>query len=400
MPSQSPGKTGYLTGVLSLRGILALIVATCHTMGYTLSNNYAVSIFDQASVRDIVLKLLGCINVPVVFFVISGLAIGRSLERKQRASGGRGFVYAMFVMRRIFRLYPPQIISIVGIIALAWLFLMGPRVDFSPYHWLCADFFADWLNGAVFNPLKWQTVAGNMLIASWSMNLVIWSLYVEVCAIPVLPLFYWIARENNPWVDAAMIVGLSALTLLLPGKLWSEYWLAFYLGMVIQTQGPRCVRGLVTLTGTTRRAMIAAAGAFIVPGLAAVTWQPALLFQTFAAFAIVSLVVLCEEGSAIRSLDHGLLQWNGRLSYSFYLWHYVILTVALRQLYASFTPDIMTRYELVIFAATSVVTIAIALAVAQISYTWIEQPSIAWGVRLETFFRELTVARALPQEND
>lgn len=394
-------KTGFLTGVLSLRGILALIVASCHTMGVTLSNNYAAPLLEQASWRDGAIKILSSINVPVVFFVISGLAIGRSLERKRRArAGSGGFVYAMFVMRRIFRLYPPQIVSVVGITGLAWLFLMGPPVDFSPYPWLCADFNADWLNGAVFNPLKWQSVVGNLMIASWSMNLVIWSLYVEVCAIPILPLFYRIARENNPLVDAVMIIGLGAVTVLTPGKLWNEFWLAFYLGMIIQTQGPRCVRYLVILTGTTRRAAIAAALALVVPGLAAYTWQPALLFESFAAFAIVSLVVLCEEGSSIRLLDHRLLQWNGRLSYSFYLWHYVVLTVVMRQIYATFTPDIMTRYDLMIFAAANLVTIALALAVAQVSYTWVEQPFIRLGVQIETFCRELAVARALPQEND
>ncbi len=399
MQQQRRGKSGFLTGVLSLRGILALTVATDHALGYTLLANYGGSIFDQSSPRDVVLKILGSPNVPVLFFVISGLAIGRSLDRKRGVAGG-GFTYAMFLARRVLRLYPAHIASTLGIIGLAWFFLVGPPVDFSPYHWLTVDFYADWLNGAVFNPLGWDSIVGNMAIASWSMNLVIWSLYVEVCAIPVLPLFHRIAREDNVLMDAAMIVVLGAATLAMPGKLWIEYWLAFYLGMIIETQGARCVSILVGATGTTRRAALVAGLVFLLPGLGPFAWQPALFLESFAGFAIVSLIVGCEASSAFRHLGHRALCWNGRLSYSFYLWHYMALTIIVRQLYATFTPEIMTRYELLMFATVEVTSVAAALAIAQASYSWIEEPFIALGVRLEAFCRPLFVARAVAQEND
>lgn len=399
MRRQQVGGTGFLTGVLSLRGILAWIVAVSHTAGYTLLANYGGSVLDQPAPRDVVLKILCNFNTPVVFFVISGLAIGRSIERKQGLAGG-GFTYTMFMMRRVLRLYPAHIVATVGIIGLALLFLSGPPSDFSPYHWLTADFYADWLNGKVFNPLRWQSVVSNMAMANWSMNLVTWSLYVEMCAVPLLPLFYRIARESNALIDGGMIVGLTIVTLAMPGKLCTEYWLAFYLGMVIQTHGPICARTLVGVTGNARRAALVAGLAMLIPGMAPWTWQPALVFESFAAFMIVSLIVHCEKSSAFRLLDHRWLRWNGRLSYSFYLYHYILLTIMVRGIYAAATPDFMSHYELLIFLVAGLTSITAAMAIAQVSYSWIEEPFIVLGSRIETFCRQFSMPRALPQEND
>lgn len=407
MRLQQSGNTGFLTGVLSLRGILAWIVATSHTAGYTLLANYGGSVVDQPTLRDVVLKILCNFNTPVIFFVISGLAIGRSLERKAGLSGS-GFTYTMFIMRRVLRLYPAHIAATLGIIGLAYVFLTKPPVDFSPYHWLTADFYADWLNGKVFNPLRWQSVVTNMAMANWSMNVVTWSLYVEICAIPLLPILYSIARADNALIDVCMIAGLTIITLALPGKLCTEYLLAFYLGMVIQTHGPVCARAVVGVTGSARRAAIVAGLAMLVPGMAPWTWQPALVFESFAAFMIVSLIVHCEKSSAFRLLDHRWLRWNGRLSYSFYLWHYIFLTIIVREIYAAATPEFMGRYELLIFFATAVTSIAAAMAIAQASYSWIEEPFIALGVRVEAFCRQFSMSRpvgqngagVVPQESD
>jgi len=116
-------------------------------------------------------------------------------------------------------------------------------------------FDAGWLNGTVFNPLKWQSVAGNLAMASWSMNLVVWSLYAEVCAAPFLPLFHRLSRKANGWLDAATLLALIAVTLLSWGHLWSRYLFVFYLGMMVETRGLAWARLLERRLGGSRPAV-------------------------------------------------------------------------------------------------------------------------------------------------
>lgn len=280
---------GFVNGVLSLRGILAVLVATSHTLNFFLLSDYAGSVLQQGSLRDILLKLAGgTINVPLMFFVISGFAISLSLDRKA-ATGNFGATYAAFFVRRILRLYPANTAALLGILALSAYFLMGRvPIDFTPYHWRSYDFQMDWLNGTIFNPLKWTSVVGNLAIASWSLNLVAWSLYVEVCAIPILPLLYRISRENDPYIDAAMLVVLVSLNLASGGKLWLGYWFAFYLGMMIQLRGKRWASLVAGAVGGPRPAAALSVGVMLLSGLMPIDWPPAVIIDGLGVFTLIA----------------------------------------------------------------------------------------------------------------
>lgn len=324
------GQAGFMNGVLSIRGILALLVASSHTIGFTAPFVFKVSILDQKDLRDAVLKLVfGTINVPMIFFVISGIAIARSLERKgDRGSPARS--YAIFILRRIMRLYPAQLAAVAGIVTLVALGAMRQQIDFSPFPQLIADRTASWLDGAVFNPLKWRSIAGNAAIASWSMNPVTWTLCVEVCAIPLLPLFYRLSTARDMRLDIAVLTLLCGVTLRLPDSISVAYLFAFYLGMMAETHGPRCARFMTRCLGGVRGAVLFSLFVLFIPGLERVDWTPALLVQAFGAFALICVVVWCQDSTTFCCLDHRLLKWAGRLSYSFYLWHYFVLTLTTR----------------------------------------------------------------------
>jgi peptidoglycan/LPS O-acetylase OafA/YrhL len=55
--------------------------------------------------------------------------------------------------------------------------------------------------------------------------------------------------------------------------------------------------------------------------------------------------------------------------------------MAVRGLYTVFSPADLYRYEVVVCALTAVVTVGLALGVAQLSYTFIERPFIELGRR-------------------
>ena len=385
-------KQGFLTGIESVRGIAALYVAFGHTMAAVLLFDYKLSIFGQPGVRDTLLKLVSCVfnaeTAVVVFFIISGLVIGRALDQRgvpQHAlSWGR---YPLFVIRRALRLYPAHIAATAGILVLAWLFLIGqPPIDFSPYPKMNPG-FAAWFNGDAFNPLHWKEVIGTGALLTWRINLVVWSLYVEMWVAPLLPLFHFLSRKHDARLDAVVCVALLALAIVTWGHYLTSYWFVFYLGMLVESHGRRWADFLSRNLGVGG-ALALTYAVMVVPDLtipAPVAGWPAVVViaEAFCAFTLISLVVRCGNWHGFRVLDHAVMRWNGRLSYSFYLWHLMILTVIAHELYAHATPAFMHRYELAIFAGLFATSVAIALGIAHLSYRYVERPGIKLGYWLE-----------------
>jgi peptidoglycan/LPS O-acetylase OafA/YrhL len=385
--------TGLVTGVLSLRGLLALLVATAHVIGLATFCDGSVPVFAQPSATTIIVKIVCAIDIPVIFFVISGLAICRSLDRRAEFDQGLR-TYATFIIRRILRLYPAHTVATLGVLVLAWLCLIDrPPIDFSAYPSLGIGFLPGWLNGDVFNPLKARTVAANFAILSWSMNIVVWSLYVEVCAIPVLPLFHAVCRRKDPVYDALMLAGLVLLALFFWQRMAVKYLFAFYLGMLVQTRGRDCARWL-TRDGpawpSAALAWVIMFGTCIWPAEAAIN----IFTQTACAFAIICLIVWRDDQRSFRLLEHPALYWNGRMSYSFYLWHYVLMTLVFRAVFAALSAAAFVQARWLIFAGVEIVSVAAALALAQLSYSYIEEPFIQWGARLEARWRRPAAAPA------
>jgi peptidoglycan/LPS O-acetylase OafA/YrhL len=386
------GKSGFLGRVESVRGLAALCVALTHTLGFVLLvDHHGLDLLDQVSARDAIVKAVdGLFNgetAVTLFFVISGVVIGRSLD-------GRRTDLASFLIRRVFRLYPAHVVATIGIIGLAWLFLMGREpIDFAAYPGMPAT-EAVWLNGESFNPLKLRSVVGTMTMAGWSLNLVVWSLYSEMCAAPLLPLFHRLARKGSGWVDFMTLAGLIGLSLFNWDHLWSRYLFVFYLGMIVETRGVLLGDLLARLLGGRRIALVLFYLLMVLPNTFAAIRSPlVILLESLGAFGIVSLIVRSEGHPVLASLDHPLLRWNGRLSYSFYLWHYFILTVTVRTLYAALSPETMRQFELPIFVAVLLVTVTIAIAVAQLSYTSIELPFMTVGRTLAERLRGTAKSR-------
>lgn len=331
------------------------------------------------------MKLVGGLTngqtAVIVFFVISGVVIGRSLDAR-KVGDWAGFL--AFLVRRAFRLYPAHLVSVAGILILALLVFVGCRqIDFSPFTFTAPALDpveADLLNGTIYNPIRLKSVVGNLTMAGWSMNWVVWSLYCEVCAAPFLPLFHLLARRKSVWIDVIVIAGLLAVFFLAWDRLWSRYLFVFYAGMMVETHGARLGAWLERALGGLRPALLASYLLMALPNTLAGTRTPALIFiEAVGAFCVICLVVRSEGRRPLSILENPILRWNGRLSYSFYLWHFAILTVTARFLYASLSPQTMASWDGAIFAVTLIGTVAVALGIAHLSYRFIELPGIAAG---------------------
>ena len=99
--------------------------AVTHTLGHLVVNQgLGQSLLDQASTRGAILKIVnGFLNgetAAIVFFVISGVVIGRSLDRRQE-SGKATDDFIPFMIRRALRLYPADIAATLGQLSYWWV---------------------------------------------------------------------------------------------------------------------------------------------------------------------------------------------------------------------------------------------------------------------------------------
>jgi len=110
-----------------------------------------------------------------------------------------------------------------------------------------------------------------------------------------------------------------------------------------------------------------------------------ILLEAIGAFSVMCMIVRSEGQAPLSILENPVLRWNGRLSYSLYLWHFAILTITARFLYEILSPKVMWSYDSVIFGLTLVGTLAVALGIAQLSYKFVEVPMIAIGQKVVKF---------------
>lgn len=389
--------SGFVRSVESVRGLAALIVAIAHAMGFILLAPYRDPVFNIRDTRDLILKLIfGVFDgqmAVTVFFVISGFVIGRSLDKKSTSRPLQS--YTTFLTTRAFRLYPAHLVALCGVILMAAMVFVGASpIDFSPYQPLDDKYFEGSMNGTVFNPLRLTSIIGNAMLLSWSLNLVVWSLYVELCIAPVLPVFHKASRVNNALMDTFIVAGLLGISLAAWGNVWIQYAFIFYLGMLVQTRGREWAEAVARHV-SPGLAAFASWLVMMAPSLVMMDRPPlVVVIEAFAAFSLISLIVWPGRSKAFQFLDNPVLRWNGRISYSFYLWHYFILSVSTRELYAHLSPETMHTHQLALFTITLIGTVAVALFIAHLSYSFVEVPFISVGRRVVAMWKPITVPTA------
>jgi peptidoglycan/LPS O-acetylase OafA/YrhL len=296
----------------------------------------------------------------VIFFVLSGFVLAGSLERGpwQIAKAARRFVIA-----RLFRIYPAIVVTIVIFAVAFWL--TGKQL----------------MGAENYTPAK---LLGNMLLLEVSIDPVMWSLQVEVLAIPlVFAAYFMFRRWGTPALTtfSALLIGLSfsgGWQNAIPGVHQFGTVFAFMLGVmayvlaqpVLQQWSPR----------TARFALVGVALAFFATrplvGFAS-NWS-VILEAAFGA-AIVALLAFARTNTQNALLDSSVAKFYGKISYSFYLVHPLTLLVLwsepelLGRPIASGVPEGVVA--VLLFVGSTLVVTPLAFVMQR----WIERPGIAAG---------------------
>lgn len=310
----------------ALRGIASLAVCWFHL---TNGNNKFLP--------EGILKLSGAygwLGVEV-FFVLSGFVIPFALWRANYKLSN----YSTFVYKRVVRLDPPYITSILVVIVLAYIsFLMpGFRGEKPSY-----SMFQIILHLGYMNPFFGY---------SW-INIIYWTLAIEFQYYLIIGLVYPLIVSKHLCIRYAALFILGLLAFLIPQDQFIFHWISlFILGLLVFYYKV----GLISGYGFFVSLFIATSSSYIIHGAVICT-------ATF----VTSLVI------AFVKLRNKLATFLGDLSYSLYLMH---VPIGGRMI------NLGTHFSLTTGGRVLVLMMAMGLSIiaAYAFYRIIEKPVQRWS---------------------
>jgi peptidoglycan/LPS O-acetylase OafA/YrhL len=295
-------------------------------------------------------------SMVTLFFVVSGFVLTLLLDGMKAA--GRPGIAVQFLISRIFRIYPAVIVIVLGFA------LLEP------------DFI---LNGAPER--SWDSTMQDALLIRSTMVWPTWSARVEVAGTPIL-LIAWLLRERFGW-RAPLLLGGVLLAVSFPHELYADDEIGQHLylliiGMLVADSRALFDR-LPRLLAVPLVLAIFPVCAWARPNLG---WHSSWAIAIEAACCFVLAGALAYGSVPTRWLEHPSLRFFGRISYSFYLVHFVVLFVLLRCLPDSIMAAISFGDARLIAPEVCVLVATLSSALSWALYGLVEHPSIRIGRRI------------------
>jgi len=351
------GRKHFIPGLESARGLAALFVCGLHSL-------HSLQFWPRLRLAPINPQLLafftGAGNSAVTFFfVLSGFVLTLALDKMK--ADGRGALSLSFIVSRIFRIYPAVLVVVFAYAALE------PQ-------WI--------LHGVAGRPLA--TTLGNAFLLQSTMILPTWSTRVEVAATPLI-LAAWYLRgrfgaRGLAALGALLLIGSFLRSLYAADEIGRNLFV-FVVGMLLADSGAffRRLRPALAI------AVIVAAMLVDIPARTMLGLEEQATIVVEAACCFLMVGMIAYEAVPIRWLQAGALRLLGRISYSFYLVHYMIIYILPKclpesaLLALSFGNSTVASIEM--FAIVAILSAAVAWGL----YWSVERPGIFLGKKSVSF---------------
>ena len=341
---------GFIPRLESLRGLAALAVVIYHIWPQFSASSPTGWI--DAILCRMIASVANGIGAVVIFFVLSGFVLARSLDRDPSAY--------RFLRNRVFRLLPAAITVVALLVFLHWKF----------------GFFVGY--ETAFDPIN---VILNMLLVRSDINGPMWSLTIECVAIPLILVCMWLYQsfgQKPLWILITVLFSLSfwgPYVHLLGGFTNMAPFYAFVIGILVHFRG----RDVVEYLGR-RWGGLATASALALYWYFGSTRQPApvLMLDALSAAVLIAVIVWQPGITIFNVLDWRIVRFYGRISYSLYLFHPLGLAFAHRMI----SPQSMNLPISLRAIVAAVLAIVFTTPIAWLSWKFVEVPAIRLGKRL------------------
>lgn len=361
--------TERLTSLDSLRGIAILMVIAGHTAGLTAPQSEWLVQFSRLGARGVQL-----------FYVVSAFSLFLSFRARSQSGG---FSYAGYFIRRLARIAPMFWLSIA-----LYLAVYGMKGNYwAPDGLTPISVFltAIFMHG-------WHPTSINSVVPGG------WSVAVESTFYILLPIcFIWVRSMNGALIATAMcLIARHALGVWYMSTFGgafpaSQTYLPYSFAWIFWTpaQLPVFMLGIVLFFLRDRLASIHRdvtmcffAGAIVLITISQYSTVEAMLPDQFVAAIGFMLLCIAAIDGKFRILDNIALQTIGRLSFSIYLLHGMILHLSQKPALKGLALMQLDRVPDLAYPVSFVAIAVMSSAVAAVTYRFIEQPGMAFGARI------------------
>lgn len=357
----------------SLRGLAALVVVIHHHLltlpAFFPTKSGMGGWTDALSFTPLHLVWAGGEAVSF-FFLLSGFVLTLPVWR------GEALDMLNFVVRRVWRVWVPFIVA-VTLAALAFW-----RLGWTPVIGTSVWFENIWKEAGVSAYVQHVLMLGRMDegLTQWAFLPVVWSLKWEMWGSLLLPVVILLARQRAVFTPLLCVLMLAAHHVFGTGDVATtllRYLAMFVLGAWLSRHHDLVARTVARWPAPVPAAVLAVT-LLLVPvqwygWTSHMGWVRATVNDTVTLFGSALLVALALGWAPFRALlERPAPLWLGRVSYSVYLYHTLVLTLVVR-LGADHLP----------IPWLLVISFVLTFPVADVMYRLVERPAMASSERLK-----------------
>jgi peptidoglycan/LPS O-acetylase OafA/YrhL len=381
----NPGRS-FIPQIDGLRFVAIMGVLACHTHDFVLFH-HGLPVDQPAGAVERTFEA-GHFGVQL-FFAISGFILALPFAKQMLSQGPTRLRLKDYYLRRVTRIEPPYIIHLIFLFLLSTLVFrhLPPDVHYSLAqnpHWL--RFVSAHLLASLFYS------SGFIFGGHPALNIVLWSLEIEVQFYLVAPLLAQVFRISSAWkrravIGACMIVGPI---------LWSSFRLGIFSGGSLLTHLEFFLAGFLlvdfyltkTFTFTPRGFkwdLVSVAVFACVVGFGRERWVAYLMPW----FILSGCLAGFHGRISSWFLSRPLIATVGGMCYTIYMYHYHLLSVVIRAAMPFETHVLWLDLFIQYF-----ITSALIVLVCSVLFALFERPFMRrdWPVRFWAFVRRKGVA--------
>ncbi len=370
----------------SLRGYAAFIVVIHHcllTFVFSSDNTSFPALFQdnwlttswQQIVNRLLLAFIGSgPSFVLLFFVLSGYVITSSLHKKNI---GKIFEYFLFLLRRIFRIYPAHLAAIFIIIILS---------ELQNYSQPLNNFYSEWFQSLMHKFSNDEIFNNAVLVTSEPLivNNVTWSLYCEIYGSLLLPVFCFVNKRTNFGLQFLFLI-----TLIYCGKAEVvqqvspalRYIYCFYLGSFLFWNFDFIAQKLRIFIS---KKILLLTIFLVIPAIRLVLdskFEYTINILESAAAALVILNCVATKNQT-NFLDGKFFTNLGKISYSFYVIQLPIIYLTFVSLSKIFSANFLENYAIYLQIPATLITLFFTFCAAKILYKMVELPCLKLGKKI------------------
>lgn len=293
-----------------------------------------------------------------IFFTLSGLVLSMALHKSVLRN--HMILSLEFTLRRIVRIYPTLIVSLV----LFWA-----------SHVLLHQFSPE-----LFSKFSLRDLLNNILLISAPINGATWTLQAEILAIPFI-LFCFFVEKKSGVKGLLVVLAYSILSFFYPflripfiPVVLLENLTPFVCGFLIYTK--EAERFFTTIGKRWPVLALAALGIFLVPQIVRFSSPLSTITQWFSMSILLGMIYYRSFNRLVDLLEGRFPVYLGKISYSFYL-NNVIFLYIFHPIVRNYFPT--ASYPLEFGILTTILCLLPTLVLSHITEKYVEQPSIQFG---------------------